>query len=219
MDHFKGFSDYWQIDGDAVVAKEGTWEPGPGLELFDTIKKELGEVPIIAEDLGFIDEKAQKLLEDCGFPGMHILQFAFEGGAENKDLPYRYTQNSISYIGTHDNPVVSSWFEEQTEEIKRYVCQFFKHKRRGEHFTGNDSRNFFFCQCFSSRNHAGFIGKGERGQNEYSIRYGRKLGMENESRRINGRKKGFLRHMTGLYGREREDKVEEEDEAVNNKRS
>lgn len=78
MDHFKGFSDYWQIDGDAVVAKEGTWEPGPGLELFDTIKKELGEVPSYCRRSRFIDEKAQKLLEDCGFPGMHILQSAFE---------------------------------------------------------------------------------------------------------------------------------------------
>ncbi|KID49479.1 hypothetical protein C095_04845 [Fusobacterium necrophorum subsp. funduliforme B35] len=73
---------------------------------------------------------------------MHILQFAFEGGAENKDLPYHYTQNSISYIGTHDNPVVSSWFEEQTEEIKRYVYQFLN-IREGESISQAMIRGIF----------------------------------------------------------------------------
>ncbi|HEY4533459.1 MAG TPA: 4-alpha-glucanotransferase, partial [Fusobacterium sp.] len=142
IDHFKGFSDYWQISGDAAVAKEGSWEPGPGLELFDTIKKELGDVPIIAENLGFIDEKAKKLLEDCGFPGMKVLQFAFEGGAENQDLPYHYIQNSVAYTGTHDNPLVSSWFEEQTEEVKRYVCQFLN-IREGESISQAMIRGIF----------------------------------------------------------------------------
>src|SRR3712207_6174621 len=107
IDHFKGFSDYWQISGDAAVAKEGSWEPGPGLELFDTIKKELGDVPIIAENLGFIDEKAKKLLEDCGFPGMKVLQFAFEGGAENQDLPYHYIQNSVARSEEHTSELQS----------------------------------------------------------------------------------------------------------------
>lgn len=219
MDHFKGFSDYWQIDGDAVVAKEGTWEPGPGLELFDTIKKELGEVPIIAEDLGFIDEKAQKLLEDCGFPGMHILQFAFEGGAENKDLPYHYTQNSISYIGTHDNPVVSSWFEEQTEEIKRYVCQFLN-IREGESISQAMIRGIFSSvSVLAVVTMQDLLEKGKEARMNIPSVMGGNWEWRMRAGELTEEKKGFLRHMTGLYGREREDKVEEEDEAVNNKRS
>ena len=75
IDHFKGFSDYWQVDGKAEVAKDGSWQPGPGYDLFKAVKEQLGDLPIIAEDLGNIDDKARKLLTDCNYPGMKILQF------------------------------------------------------------------------------------------------------------------------------------------------
>ena len=129
IDHFKGFSDFWQIDRDAENAVNGTWEAGPGIELFQKIKEQLGDLPIIAENLGFIDEKAEKLLDDSGYPGMKILQFAFPG-EDNLDRPHHYTQNSVAYTGTHDNDVVNGWYEKLSESEKELVSEYLN--RRNE---------------------------------------------------------------------------------------
>lgn len=123
IDHFKGFSDFWQIDRDAENAVNGTWEAGPGIELFQKIKEQLGDLPIIAENLGFIDEKAEKLLDDSGYPGMKILQFAFPG-EDNLDRPHHYTQNSVAYTGTHDNDVVNGWYEKLSESERKLVSDY-----------------------------------------------------------------------------------------------
>ena len=123
IDHFKGFSDFWQIDRDAENAVNGTWEAGPGIELFQKIKEQLGDLPIIAENLGFIDEKAEKLLDDSGYPGMKILQFAFPG-KDNLDRPHHYTQNSVAYTGTHDNDVVNGWYEKLSESERKLVSDY-----------------------------------------------------------------------------------------------
>ena len=129
IDHFKGFSDFWQIDRDAENAVNGTWEAGPGIELFQKIKEQLGDLPIIAENLGFIDEKAEKLLDDSGYPGMKILQFAFPG-EDNLDRPHHYTQNSVAYTGTHDNDVVNGWYEKLSESEQEIVSEYLN--RRNE---------------------------------------------------------------------------------------
>ena len=129
IDHFKGFSDFWQIDKDAENAVNGTWEAGPGIELFQKIKEQLGDLPIVAENLGFIDAKAEKLLDDSGYPGMKILQFAFPG-EDNLDRPHHYTQNSVAYTGTHDNDVVNGWYEKLSESEKELVSEYLN--RRNE---------------------------------------------------------------------------------------
>ena len=127
IDHFKGFSDFWQIDKDAENAVNGTWEAGPGIELFQKIKEQLGDLPIIAENLGFIDEKAEKLLDDSGYPGMKILQFAFPG-EDNLDRPHHYTQNSVAYTGTHDNDVVNGWYEKLSESERKLVSGYLNRR-------------------------------------------------------------------------------------------
>ncbi|WP_314085836.1 4-alpha-glucanotransferase [uncultured Gemella sp.] len=127
IDHFKGFSDFWQIDRDAENAVNGTWEAGPGIELFQKIKEQLGDLPIIAENLGFIDEKAEKLLDDSGYPGMKILQFAFPG-EDNLDRPHHYTQNSVAYTGTHDNDVVNGWYEKLSESERKLVSDYLNRR-------------------------------------------------------------------------------------------
>ena len=129
IDHFKGFSDFWQIDKDAENAVNGTWEAGPGIELFQKIKEQLGDLPIVAENLGFIDAKAEKLLDDSGYPGMKILQFAFPG-EDNLDRPHHYTQNSVAYTGTHDNDVVNGWYEKLSESEQELVSEYLN--RRNE---------------------------------------------------------------------------------------
>ena len=127
IDHFKGFSDFWQIDKDAENAVNGTWEAGPGIELFQKIKEQLGDLPIIAENLGFIDEKAEKLLDDSGYPGMKILQFAFPG-EDSLDRPHHYTQNSVAYTGTHDNDVVNGWYEKLRESERKLVSDYLNRR-------------------------------------------------------------------------------------------
>ena len=127
IDHFKGFSDFWQIDKDAENAVNGTWEAGPGIELFQKIKEQLGDLPIVAENLGFIDAKAEKLLDDSGYPGMKILQFAFPG-EDNLDRPHHYTQNSVAYTGTHDNDVVNGWYEKLSEPERKLVSDYLNRR-------------------------------------------------------------------------------------------
>lgn len=123
IDHFKGFSDYWEIDGDGETANDGKWQPGPNYALFEAVKKALGDkLPIIAEDLGYIDDRAKKLLADCGFPGMKILQFGFfDTTGQSIDSPHRCIPHSLAYTGTHDNEVVNGWYDNLTEEQRDYV--------------------------------------------------------------------------------------------------
>ncbi len=132
IDHFKGFSDYWQIDARAEVATEGTWEPGPGYALFKAIKEALGDLPIVAEDLGNIDAKARKLLNDCGYPGMKIFQDGLKDlTGKSVDAPHHVIPDSIVYIGTHDNAVVNGWYDQLTPEQKDYV-DAYSHRQPSE---------------------------------------------------------------------------------------
>ncbi len=125
IDHFKGFSDYWQVDGKADIAKYGSWQPGPGYDLFKVVKEQLGDLPIIAEDLGNIDEKARKLLTDCNYPGMKILQFGFEDvSGKSLDSPHYCMPHSIAYTGTHDNDVTNGWYNSLTAQQQQYINDY-----------------------------------------------------------------------------------------------
>lgn len=125
IDHFKGFSDYWQVDGKAEVAKDGSWQPGPGYGLFEAVKEQLGDLPIIAEDLGNIDDKARKLLADCNYPGMKILQFGFEDvSGKSLDSPHYCIPHSIVYTGTHDNDVTNGWYNSLIEQQQQYINDY-----------------------------------------------------------------------------------------------
>lgn len=109
IDHFRGFSAYWAIPADSDTAINGRWEPGPGMKFFHRIRETLGAVNIVAEDLGDIDEDVQELLEESGFPGMMVLQFAFQSEADGSTLPHHYRKNSCVYTGTHDNDTLLGW--------------------------------------------------------------------------------------------------------------
>ena len=110
IDHFRGFAACWEIPGGDKTAEHGRWVEAPGRELFTAIGDTLGELPIIAEDLGVITPDVESLRDDFGFPGMHILQFAFGSGPGNRDLPHNYHPNVVVYTGTHDNDTTVGWF-------------------------------------------------------------------------------------------------------------
>lgn len=124
IDHFRGFDEYYAIPYGDKTAEYGKWEPGPGLPFFEAISRELGELPIIAEDLGFLTDSVRKLLADSGFPGMKVLQFAFDSREDSDYLPYRYDKNSVVYTGTHDNATTYSWWEELAKEDKAVALRY-----------------------------------------------------------------------------------------------
>jgi len=110
IDHFRGFAACWEIPGGDTTAERGRWVEAPGRKLFTAIRKALGELPIIAEDLGVITPDVEKLRDDFGFPGMRILQFAFSSDTKSIDLPHNYHRNVVVYTGTHDNDTTVGWF-------------------------------------------------------------------------------------------------------------
>jgi 4-alpha-glucanotransferase len=131
IDHFRGFEAYWEVPARAETAIDGHWVEAPGMELFETLKAHFGELPILAEDLGVITPAVEALRDHFDFPGMKILQFAFDSkeagslNATNKFLPHNHRHNAVVYTGTHDNDTTRSWYQERTpaekDLIRRYL--------------------------------------------------------------------------------------------------
>jgi 4-alpha-glucanotransferase len=137
IDHFRGFAASWEIPGGDRTAERGQWVNVPGHELFTAIKRALGDLPIIAEDLGVITPDVEVLRDEFGLPGMRILQFAFGGDTRNIDLPHNYIRNCVVYTGTHDNDTVIGWFKsvagagstrdaEQIERERKFCLDYLK---------------------------------------------------------------------------------------------
>ena len=127
IDHFRGFDEYYSIPYGDKTAINGTWEKGPGMELFKYVKDALGEVDII-EDLGFLTDSVKKLLDDTGYPGMKILQFAFDSREDSDYLPHNYNRNCVVYTGTHDNNTIYGWYKEINKEDKRMSINYMNNK-------------------------------------------------------------------------------------------
>jgi 4-alpha-glucanotransferase len=121
IDHFRGFQAYWEIPASEPTAVNGEWVKGPGAELFRALEDALGELPIVAEDLGVITPEVLALRQEFSFPGMKVLQFAFDSDASNPYLPFNFDFNSVVYTGTHDNDTTRGWYHAQPERIKDKV--------------------------------------------------------------------------------------------------
>lgn len=124
IDHFRGFDSYYAIPFSATDAIEGKWMNGPGIDFFNSLKEQLGDIDIIAEDLGFLTPGVKKLLQDTGYPGMKILQFAFDSKEESDYLPHNYEKNSIVYTGTHDNDTIMGWLKNADEKDIDYAIKY-----------------------------------------------------------------------------------------------
>jgi 4-alpha-glucanotransferase len=112
LDHFRGFAAAWHVPAGAPTAQSGEWVAGPGAGFFQAVQTELGHLPFIAEDLGVITPDVQALRDQFHLPGMRILQFAFDGHADNPYLPHNFVHNTVAYTGTHDNATTRQWYEE-----------------------------------------------------------------------------------------------------------
>ena len=123
IDHFRGFEACWSIPADAETAVKGHWEPVPGARLFDKLQEEFPDLPVVAEDLGDITPEVEELRRDYGFPGMKILQFAFDSGPDNPYLPDNYQPDFVVYTGTHDNNTTLGWWQNLTKAQRRPVAE------------------------------------------------------------------------------------------------
>lgn len=124
LDHFRGFAAAWQVPMGAPTARLGQWVPGPGADFFLAARKELGHLPLIAEDLGLITPDVIQLRDSQGLPGMRVLQFAFDGNPQNPHLPRNYVPNTVAYTATHDNNTTRGWFEALPEAQKQALWSY-----------------------------------------------------------------------------------------------
>ena len=129
IDHFRGFDEYYSIPYEATTAVGGHWEKGPGMALFARVEEALGRREVIAEDLGYVTDSVRELVRSSGFPGMKVLEFAFDSrdsGCANDYLPHNYGENCVAYTGTHDNETIRGWFDsistEEQEMAREYLC-------------------------------------------------------------------------------------------------
>lgn len=132
IDHFRGFDEYFSIPFGSETALTGHWEKGPGIELFRRVEECLGWHEVIAEDLGYVTDSVRQMVLDSGFPGMKVLEFAFDSrdsGSANDYLPHNYSENSVAYTGTHDNETIVGWFdmimESEQQMARNYLCDHY----------------------------------------------------------------------------------------------
>ena len=128
VDHFRGFDEYYAIPYGDKTAEFGRWRKGPGLKLFTAVKESMGETPIIAEDLGYLTESVIKLVKDTGYPGMKVLQFAFDSREESDYLPHNYEHNCVVYTGTHDNNTILGWLDEMAPEDRLLAERYLNNR-------------------------------------------------------------------------------------------
>ena len=139
IDHFRGFESYWAIPATCKTAVDGQWQPGPGIDFFAKMSERLGPLDIVAEDLGIITSEVEELRDSCGFPGMKVLQFAFDGDSANPFLPCNYnTTNCLVYTGTHDNDTTVGWFlsdrmDDRTRSLIKRTANGSLHDFKGIH--------------------------------------------------------------------------------------
>ena len=127
IDHFRGFDQYFSIPAGAEDARGGQWQNGPGKALFDAVREKLGDVRIIAEDLGYITDSVRRLVRETGFPNMKVLEFAFDSRDSTgrfEYLPYTYEKNCVVYTGTHDNETLRGWLEDILPSERKMVRDY-----------------------------------------------------------------------------------------------
>ena len=155
VDHFRGFDEYYSIPYGDENAKRGHWEKGPGMDLFHALREALGEQAVIAEDLGYVTESVKKLVEDSGFPGMKLLEFAFDSRESGDYRPNTWTENTVCYTGTHDNQVLKDWFLEIEDADRQMAADYVG--KTVEELLVMDYVDFFIKLTLNSKSNTAII--------------------------------------------------------------
>lgn len=153
LDHFRAFSDYWEVPAGEETAINGQWKKGPGADFFQILEKEIPDLPLVAEDLGDIDQAVRDLMNQFQLPGMRILQFAFgDNIGENLYAPHNHIRNCLVYTGTHDNNTVRGWYESASKKEKRSLSKY-----TGRRITGPKVHETFIQMALSSVAHIAVV--------------------------------------------------------------
>jgi 4-alpha-glucanotransferase len=129
IDHFRGFDEYYSIPFGNPTAEFGQWKKGPGIDFFRHLNKRLGNVPIIAEDLGFVTDSVRQLVREAGYPGMKVLEFAFDSREQSDYMPHTYDKNCVVYTGTHDNDTIQGWYRSIPEEDRQLSVEYMGNEK------------------------------------------------------------------------------------------
>ncbi|MGL5832094.1 MAG: 4-alpha-glucanotransferase [Waterburya sp.] len=202
IDHFRGFQAYWAVPQGETTAIKGTWLDAPGDEFFQLLEQQLGKLPIVAEDLGVITPEVEALRDKYSFPGMKILQFAFDSDRGNGFLPYNYTdRNCIVYTGTHDNDTTVGWFNERSPEAQTNVVEYLG-------CVGNDGIHWAMIRlALSSVGNTAILpfqdilGLGTDAKMNTPAQATGNWGWRCRGEAFNDELSGRLKHLTHLYGR------------------
>lgn len=211
VDHFRGFAASWEVPARDETAVNGKWVEVPGKDLFETLKVSLGELPVLAEDLGTITPDVHDLRDGLGFPGMRVLQFAFGGTSDNTHLPHNYVHNTVVYTGTHDNDTVVGWFKAQAGEGTTLNAEHIEYERRFckkyLHSTGKDIHWDFIRAALASVADIAIIALQDLLGLESSARMNLPASEEGnwgwrfKSGALTGKLSSKLKEMTETYGR------------------
>ena len=136
LDHFRGLESYWSVPYGDTTARNGCWIKGPGMDFINAVKKGLPDLQLIAEDLGFLTQEVLDLRDNSGFPGMKVLEFAFDSREPSEYLPHTYIQNTVCYTGTHDNMTMRQWFETAPAEAVAYAIDYMRLTEQEGYVTG-----------------------------------------------------------------------------------
>ena len=167
IDHFRALAAYWSVPAGAPDARGGEWRPSPGEELMGMLWDDLGDLPIVAEDLGVITPDVESLRKGFGLPGMRVLQFAFSGEATNPHLPHMHEHDSVVYTGTHDNDTTLGWYSTLPEQA-RARRRRFPAAHAGLHARGFGPYRAWLGRRIGRRSRAGFAGAGLRSAPEHA---------------------------------------------------
>jgi malto-oligosyltrehalose synthase/4-alpha-glucanotransferase len=207
LDHFRAFSEYWEVPAGSETAKTGSWKPGPGMKFFDTLRKHFDHLPFLAEDLGEINDAVHKLRDDLKLPGMKVLQFAFyDDAADTIHAPHNFlNQYSVVYTGTHDNNTILGWYEEDiSKEVKKRISNYV-----GQKVNKQNINTVMIRLAYSSIARIAIIpmqdilGKGAKARmnTPASVKKNWIWRLRPDSLSITNSLEKMLKEMVGLYGR------------------
>lgn len=201
IDHFRGFASYYTVPFGEKTARRGKWCKGPGMTLFDSLRKRCGELPIMAEDLGLLTPEVRALLKETGFPGMKVLQFAFDSREESDYLPHNYDRHCVVYTGTHDNDTVLGWARTAAPADVAFAGRYL-------HMGDGDSLNWSMMRAAVASvadtailTMQDILGLSSEGRINTPATDSGNWTWRLDARCLNGWLSGILREMTALYGR------------------
>lgn len=201
IDHFRGFEAYWEIPYGDPTAENGKWVKGPGKPLFKAIKAALGDVNIIAEDLGFLTQEVLDLRDETGFPGMKILEFAFDPREESDYLPHNYPVNSVAYTGTHDNETIMGWLSSVSKADRDFAMDYLQ-LDRGEGYHWGFIRGIFSSVSYLAiAQMQDFLGLDNKARMNYPSKLGGNWMWRITEKDLSLKLAAKMYHMTKLYGR------------------